>query len=89
MRQNTRAPGAARGDLLQLGLAVEGEQAHAQGEGPGDVGLLLDRVAIGDPVGRRAGGQRHLDLGRARDIERGAHAASRDRISGAGLALTA
>ena len=43
------------GELLQLGLAVEGEQAHALLVGPGDVLLLLDGVAEGDAVDGDAG----------------------------------
>ena len=50
MRQNTRAPGARAGELLQLGLAVEGEEAHALLVGKGDVLFLLDGVAEGDAV---------------------------------------
>jgi hypothetical protein len=57
------------GDLLDLGLAVDREQANPQREGAGDVALLLDGVAIGDAVGRGAGGQHHLDLGHRRGVE--------------------
>ena len=50
------------GDLLDLGLAIDREEAHAELEGARDVALLLDRVAEGDAVGRRAGVERQLDL---------------------------
>ena len=50
------------GDLLDLGLAIHGEEADAERVGARDVLFLLDRVAEADAVGRRAGGQRLLDL---------------------------
>ena len=56
-------------ELLQLGLAVEGEQAHALLVGPGDVLFLLDGVAEGDAVHRNAGGLDELDLAAARGVE--------------------
>ena len=78
------------GDLLDLGLAIDGEEADAERIGARDVALLLDRVAEADAVGRRAGGQRLLDLGHARRVSKHEPSrASRSRISGAGLALTA
>ena len=39
------------GDLLDLGLAIDREEAHAERIGARDVALLLDRVAVGDAVG--------------------------------------
>ena len=60
------------GDLLDFGLAVDGVEPHPEREGARDVALFLDRVAEADAVGRRAGGERLLDLGRARAIEAGA-----------------
>ena len=66
MRQNTLRAGRGAGDLLDLGLAIDREQAHAELEGARDVALLLDRVAVGDAVGRRAGGQRHARSRRPR-----------------------
>ena len=59
-------------ELLQLRLAVEGEQAHALLVGPGDVLLLLDRVAEGDAIGRDAGGLHQLDLAARGGVELGA-----------------
>jgi len=59
-------------DLLDLGLAIDREQADAEFIGAGDVALLLDGVAIGDAVGRGAGGQHQLDLGDRGGIEAGA-----------------
>src|SRR3546814_2556253 len=38
----------------------------------GDVALLLDGVAVGDPLGRGAGVQRRLDLGNRGAVEAGA-----------------
>ena len=64
--------GRRAGDLLDLGLAVDRVKAHAERVGARDVTLLLDRVAIGDAVGRRAGRERHLDLGDRSGVEAGA-----------------
>ena len=61
--------GRHAGELLQLGLAVEGEQAHALLVGPGDVLLLLDGVAEGDAVHGDAGRLHELDLAAARGVE--------------------
>ena len=78
------------GDLLDFGLAIDREQPHAERKGARDVALLLDRVAEADAIGRRAGGQRLLDLGDGGRVEAGAETgASSARISGAGLAFTA
>ena len=44
--------GRRAGDLLDLGLAVDREEAHAERIGARDVALLLDGVAVGDAVGR-------------------------------------
>ena len=76
-------------DLLDLRLAIDREQPHAERIGARDVTLLLDRVAEADAVGRRAGGHRLLDLGHRSRVEARPEAASRSRISGAGFALTA
>ena len=67
-------PGAGRraGDLLDLGLAVDRVEADAEREGARDVALLLDRVAVGDAVGRGAGREHHLDLGDRGGVEAGA-----------------
>ena len=64
--------GRGAGNLLDLGLAIDGEQPHAERIGARDVALLLDRVAIGDAVRRRAGCEHHLDLGDRGGIEAGA-----------------
>ena len=58
--------------LLDLGLAVDRVQANAELEGAGDVPLLLDRVAVRDPLRRSAGGEHHLDLGERGGVEAGA-----------------
>ncbi len=60
------------GDLFQLRLAVEGVELHTAGVRPGDVGLLLDGVAEGDPL-RRDAEREHLgDLARRGGVEAGA-----------------
>ena len=71
MRQNTFAPGARAGQLLDLRLAIDGKKADPERIGPGDVPFLLDRVAEADAVGRRAGGDRLLDLGQRGRVETG------------------
>ena len=64
--------GGGTGDLLDLGLAVDGVEPHAERVGPRDVTLLLDGVAIADAVRRGAGRERHLDLGDRGGVEAGA-----------------
>ena len=54
--------GRRAGDLVDLGLAIDREEADAERIGARDVTFLLDRVAERDAVGRGAGRQRHLDL---------------------------
>src|SRR5216683_1309209 len=55
--------GGGTGDLLDFRGAIDREQANAEREGARDITLLLDRVAIGNPLRGCTGGQRHLDLG--------------------------
>ena len=69
--EHLRAGRDAR-DLLDLGPAVDREQAHAAREGGGDVALLLDRVAERDALRRGAGGEHHVDLGHRSGVEAGA-----------------
>ena len=64
--------GRHAGDLLDLGLAVDGKEPHAEGVGPGDVALLLDGVAVAEAVSRGARRQRHLDLRDRGGVEAGA-----------------
>src|SRR6185437_9035628 len=66
--------GAGRrcGQLVELAVAVEGEEPHALREGVGDVGLLLDGVAEGDALAGHAGGEAEIDLAAAGDVEAGA-----------------
>ena len=66
------AAGSGARDLLDLGLAVDCEQRHAQPEGAGDLALLLDRVAVGDALGGAAGSEHHLGLAHRGDVEAGA-----------------
>ena len=58
--------------LLDLGLAVDREQRDAEPCGGGDLALFLDGVAVGDAVGRGAGGQHRLRLAHRGDVEAGA-----------------
>ena len=62
------AGGSAR-DLLHLGLAIDGEQRDAELAGGGDLGRLLDGVAVGDALRRRAGRKHCLRLAHRGDIE--------------------
>ena len=64
--------GRALGQLVELAGAVEGEEAHAAREGGGDVALLLDGVAVGDPLRPDAQRQDEIDLAQAGGIEAGA-----------------
>jgi hypothetical protein len=77
------------GELLQLGLAVEGEQAHALLVGPGDVLFLLDGVAEGDAVHRHAGRPAPARSRRARRCRTSSRPGQARRICAAGLAFTA
>ena len=87
--EHFRARRGAR-DLLDLRLAIDREQPHAEREGARDVALLLDRVAEADAVRRRARRERLLDLDdEAAQSKQEPSRASRSRISGAGLAFTA
>ncbi len=66
--------GGGAGDLFDFLDAVDGEERDAELMGAGNVALLLDGVAVGDAVRRRAGVQRHLDLGDRSGVEGGAEA---------------
>ncbi len=66
--ENARARRLTR-ELLQLRLAVKREQPHALCEGEGDVPLLLNRVAVGQPFRGGAVAETQTDFSRARDIE--------------------
>ena len=54
--------------------AIHREHRNAKLMRPGNVALFLDGVAIGDPLRRGPGGQRHLDFGNACRIKAGAEA---------------
>ena len=60
------------GDLLHLGLAIDGIERNAELECRGDLALLLDRVAIGDALRRRAGRQHVVRLADRGDVKAGA-----------------
>ena len=49
-------------NLVDFGFAIDREEAHAEREAADDVAFLLDRVAERNPIGRRAGRKRKLDL---------------------------
>ena len=55
--------GGGAGDLLDLGRAIDCEQPNALRKRARDIALLFDGVAIGNPLRRRTGRPRHLDLG--------------------------
>ena len=69
MRQNTRAPGAARATFSTSSTQSTAKRRDAERMRAGDVALLLDGVAVGDALRRGAGRQRHLDLGHGRRVE--------------------
>src|SRR5579871_5389784 len=71
--EHPRAWGGAR-DLLDLGPAIDREQANSEREGARNVTLLLDGVAIGNAVGRGAGCEHHFDFGDRSGVETGAEA---------------
>ena len=79
--------GSGTGDLLDLDLAIDRIEAHAELEGAHDVALLLDRVAEGDAVGRGAGGEHHLDLGDRGGVEAGAEQRQRAQDLGRRIGL--
>jgi len=58
-----------KGNLFDLGLAIDREQGDAELERRGDLGLFLDRVAVGDAVGGGAGSEHHLGLADRGDVE--------------------
>jgi hypothetical protein len=64
--------GCGAGEFLQLRLAVEGEKGDAERMGARDVAFLFDRVAKGNPLRPRAGGERHVDLRDGGGVEAGA-----------------
>ena len=66
---NHPAAGRGAGDLLHLGLAVDRKQRDAEREGSGDLRFLLDGVAVGDALGRRAGGERRVGLRQRGHVE--------------------
>jgi hypothetical protein len=89
MRQNTFGAGRGAGDLLDLGLAIDREQPHAEREGARDVALLLDRVAVGDALGvAPAASAISISATEAVSKQEPSEARS-DSTSGAGLAFTA
>ena len=72
-RQNTRAPGAARAIFSTSSTQSTANRRMPSAIGARDVALLLDGVAEGDAVSRRAGVHRHLDFGNRRGVEGRAH----------------
>ena len=68
------AAGGGPSHLLHLGLAVDSEESDAERKRRSDLGLLLDSVAVGDPIGRRAGGEHGVRLGQRSNVEAAAEA---------------
>ena len=66
---NHAAAGRRASDLLHLGLAVDRKERDAKREGSRDLHLFLDGVAVGNALGRRAGGERSMRFGKRRHIE--------------------
>ena len=62
------AGGGAR-DFLRLGLAIDGKESDAEPKGRCDFRLLLDRVAVGDPLRRRARREHGPNLAHRGDVE--------------------
>ena len=56
------AAGRSARHLLDLGLAVDREQGHAEAEGFGDLALFFDSVAVGDSLRGRASGEDLMGL---------------------------
>ena len=56
-------------DFLDFGLAIDREKADAERVGARDVTLLLDRVAVGDAVRRRARREHEFDLRHRSGVE--------------------
>src|SRR4029079_1971947 len=61
--------GRGAGDLLDFLDGIDGIERDAELMGARDIALLLDRVAVGDAVGRGTGGERHFDLGHRSRVE--------------------
>ena len=93
MRQKTftsAAPvrAAARARLLHLGLAIDREERTPSSRAR-TMSLLLDRVAEGDAVGRRAGFGHELDLHDRGRVEREPSSARSFSTSSSRFAFTA
>jgi len=83
-------PGAARAILFDFGGTIDREQANAELKGARMSRSFFDRIAIGDALRRRTGGERHLDLREPmRSSKHEPIEASSDNTSGAGFAFTA
>ena len=61
--------GGGADNLVDLFMAVHGEEAHAELIGMGDVAFLLDGVAIGNPIRGRASGEYGFDFRRRGAVE--------------------
>ena len=90
VRQDAAEHARARrgaGDLLDLGLAIDREQAHAERIGARDVAFLLDRVAERDAIGAGTRGERHLDLRHGGRVEARAERGEQRQHLGRGIGL--
>ncbi len=77
-------------DLVDLGLAVDGIEPHAELVGPRDVALLLDGVAERDAIRRCAPAASTISISATEAVSKQEPSdASRRSSSGAGFAFTA
>ncbi len=73
--------GRDAGDLFDLGFAVHGKEADPQREGPRDVLLFLDRIAVADAIRARRPPRAPARSRRSRPCRSRSQAAPRDRGS--------
>ena len=69
MRQITRLPGAARATFSTSASQSTANSVTPSSKARGDLALLLDGVAVGDALGRGAGGQHVFGLADRGDVE--------------------
>ena len=84
--EDLRSRGGPR-QFVEFVRAVEGKEPHPRAIGEGYVLFLLDRVAIGEPIGGDAVVDAELDFPAARDVEIGALALEHGDDCGGGVGL--